>query len=360
MKRVLFIDRDGTLIHETADERIDSLEKLRFLPGVITALSDISEKTDYELVMVSNQDGLGRLDYPWERFRTVQNRMMEMLQNEGIRFSDVLLDRHYASEKAPTRKPGTGLFTAYMNADHDLKNSYVIGDRGSDIRLAKHLHAKSIFIGEYHPDADFSTRSWKAIADLLIRPKREAELTRKTRETEIEIGIGLDGSGKADISTGIGFFDHMLELFAKHSGTDCRINVRGDLHVDAHHTIEDTALVLGEAMRKALGDKRGIERYGFLLPMDEALARVALDLSGRPNLVWDVRIGHAMLGEFPSEMLKHFFKSLCDSLGCTLNIQAEGENDHHIAEAVFKAAARSFKQAFRVTSGDLPSTKGIL
>lgn len=360
MKRALFIDRDGTIIAETMDERIDSLEKLRFLPGVINALSNIVKHTDYELVMISNQDGLGRLDYPWERFRSVQNRILELLKNEGILFSDVLIDRHYESEKAPTRKPETGLLTAYMNADYDLSNSYVIGDRDSDIRLAKNLHAKSIYVGEDHPDADFSSFSWKEISAYLIRPKREISVRRKTTETDIEIKMDLDGSGEADISTGIGFFDHMLELFTKHAGVNCRIRVKGDLEVDTHHSIEDTALVLGEAIKKALGNKRGIERYGFLLPMDESLAQVALDISGRPNLQWDVTLNGQMIGEFPSVMLKHFFKSLCDSLGCTLNIKAEGDNDHHIAEAVFKATARSFRQAFQITSNDLPSTKGIL
>ncbi|MDZ7797148.1 MAG: HAD hydrolase-like protein [Candidatus Marinimicrobia bacterium] len=272
--------------------------------------------------MISNQDGLGWLDYPWERFLSVQNRILDLLKNEGISFSDVLIDRHYKSEKAPTRKPGTGLLTAYMNADYDvLSNSYVIGDRDSDIRLAKNLCAKSIFIGKDHPDADFSSMSWKEISAYLIRPKREISVQRKTTETDIDIRVDLDGSWEADISTGIGFFDHMLELFAKHAGINRRIRVKGDLQVDTHHSIEDTALVLGETIKKALGNKRGIERYGFLLPMDESLAQVALDISGRPDLQWNVTLNGQMIGEFPSGMLKHFFRSLCDSLGCSLNIK---------------------------------------
>jgi imidazoleglycerol-phosphate dehydratase / histidinol-phosphatase len=360
MKKVLFIDRDGTIISETPDEQIDSPEKLRYLPGVIGALRDIALYTDYELVMVSNQDGLGRSGFPEERFWPVQNMMMDLLENEGIHFSGVHIDRHYEDEKAPTRKPGTAMLTGYMNADYDLRNSYVIGDRETDMQLAKNLHAKGIFIGGEHPDATLNAASWKEIRDFLIRPERSAEIHRKTKETDIHIKIGIDGSGVSEISTGIGFFDHMLELFAKHSGMDCEIDVKGDLQVDEHHSMEDTGLVLGQALAEALGAKRGISRYGFLLPMDESLAQVALDLSGRPYLSWEVAFQHDSVGGIPVDMFKHFFRSLSDTLKCNLHIKAQGENDHHIIEGVFKAFARSLRDAARIGGTELPSTKGLL
>ena len=360
MKRVLFIDRDGTIISETLDETIDTLEKLCFIPGVITALSNISNHTDYELVMISNQDGLGRPDFPEERFWAPHNAMMTLLENEGIHFSEVLIDRHYEHENALTRKPNTGLLTAYMNADYDLGNSYVIGDRDSDMQLARNLHAQGIFVGKHHPDAVLSTTSWQEINEFLVRPKRVAFIERKTKETHVRIHVDLDGSGKAEISTGLGFFDHMLELFTKHSGIDCKIQINGDLQVDEHHTIEDTGLALGKALYTALGNKRGIERYGFLLPMDEALAQVALDLSGRPYLVWNVDLHREYIGDMPTEMVKHFFKSLSDEMHCNLHIKAKGENEHHIIEAIFKAVAKACKQAYHITSNEIPSTKGIL
>jgi len=360
MKRILFIDRDGTIISETADEQIDSFEKLRFLPGVISALRDIVSHTDCELVMVSNQDGLGGAGFPEERFWPVQNFMMDLLENEGIRFSAVHIDRHYEEDNMPTRKPGTAMLTSYMNADHDLGNSYVIGDRDTDMQLAKNLHAKGIFIGGVHPDASLNAASWKEIRDFLIQPERVAEVHRKTKETDVRIRVCLDGKGTSNIRTGIGFFDHMLELFAKHSGIDCDIEVKGDLQVDEHHSIEDTGLVLGQVLTKALGDKRGISRYGFLLPMDEALAQVALDLSGRSYLSWEVTFQHGSVGGIPVDMFKHFFRSLSDELRSNLHIRAAGENDHHIIEGVFKAFARALRDACRITSSELPSTKGLL
>lgn len=360
MKKLLFIDRDGTIIAEPEDERVDTLEKLQFLPGVIRVLGDLNRSGEYELVMVSNQDGLGRADFPRERFERVQEKMLQILENEGVRFSGVHIDGHYEEEAAATRKPGTAMLYAYMNAEYDLAASYVIGDRDTDMQLAKNLHAKGIFLGKDHPDAAFCSESWEAIRDFLLRSPRSAQVKRKTTETEIAVEVRLDGNGKADIATGIGFFNHMLELFVRHSGIDAKIDVKGDLQVDAHHSIEDTALVLGEAIRKALGAKRGIERYGFYLPMDEAAATVALDLSGRAFLQWDVKLHNPMCGDFPNDMLKHFFRSFSDALGCNLHIRAEGENDHHVIEAVFKAVARSCRQAFIRSSDTLPSTKGVL
>jgi imidazoleglycerol-phosphate dehydratase / histidinol-phosphatase len=360
MKRVLFIDRDGTIIEETADERIDTLEKLRFIPGVIRALSDLSRSGDYQLVMVSNQDGLGRPDFPRERFELVQNWMMQCLENEGIKFHAVHIDGHYESEHAPTRKPAAGMLTAYMNAEYDLGASYVIGDRDTDMQLAKNIHAKGIFIGEDHPDAVFSSRSWDAIRNYLLHAPREACVRRKTKETDIRVRVLIDGSGRSTVQTGIGFFDHMLDLLIRHSGMDADISVTGDLQVDTHHSIEDTALALGEAIRKALGNKRGIARYGFYLPMDEASATVALDLSGRPFLKWNVQMHGDINSVMPQGMPEHFFRSFADALGCNLHISADGENDHHILEAVFKALARSCRQAFRLESDVLPSTKGVL
>lgn len=360
MKRVLFIDRDGTIIYEVPDETIDTMDKLRLLPGVIGSLKDIVKYTDYELVMISNQDGLGRPDFPEERFYGPHNFLMDLLKNEGIEFKEVLIDGHYEEENSPMRKPNTGMLTQFMNADYDLGNSYVIGDRDSDMELAKNLHSKAIFIGEAHPAAELATTSWQDIRDYLLSPKRIAAVRRKTNETDIRVKVDIDGKGISKIHTGIGFFDHMLELFSKHSGIDCEIEVDGDLHVDEHHSIEDTGLALGEALLSALGNKRGIERYGFLLPMDESLAQVALDLSGRPYFVWKVEFKREYVGEMPTEMVQHFFRSFSDGLRCNLHVAAEGENEHHIIEGIFKALARSMKQACKVTSHDLPSTKGVL
>jgi imidazoleglycerol-phosphate dehydratase/histidinol-phosphatase len=360
MKRVLFIDRDGTIISEVADETIDTMDKLQLLPGVIGALSDIVKYTDYELVMISNQDGLGRPDFPEERFWGPHNFLIDLLKNEGIEFKEVLIDGHYEDENSPMRKPNTGMLTQYMNADYDLGNSYVIGDRASDMQLAKNLHSKSIFIGEDYPEADLVTTSWAEIRDFLVKPQRIAAIRRKTNETDIRIKVDFDGHGRSKIKTGIGFFNHMLELFSKHSGIDCEIEVIGDLEVDEHHSIEDTGLALGEALLSALGNKRGIERYGFLLPMDESKAEVTLDLSGRPYFVWNVELKREFVGEMPTEMVKHFFRSFSDGLRCNLHMSAEGENEHHIIEALFKALAKAMKQACRITSDDLPSTKGVL
>ena len=360
MKRVLFIDRDGTIISEVPDETIDTMDKLQLLPGVIGALKDIVKYTDYELVMVSNQDGLGRPDFPEERFYAPHKFLIDLLKNEGIEFKDILIDAHYEEENSPMRKPNTGMLTQYMNADYDLGNSYVIGDRDTDMQLAKNLHSKAIFVGGSHPDADLASTSWEDIRNYLVKPQRVAAVRRKTNETDIKVKVDIDGKGKSEISTGIGFFDHMLELFAKHSGIDCDIDVSGDLQVDEHHSIEDTGLALGEALLSALGTKRGIERYGFLLPMDESLAQVALDLSGRPYFVWKVELKREFVGEMPTEMVEHFFRSVSDGLRCNLHISAEGKNDHHIIEGIFKAFARSMKQACTITSNDLPSTKGIL
>ena len=360
MKRLLFIDRDGTIISEVPDETIDSMDKLQLLPGVIGALKDIVKSTDYELVMVSNQDGLGRPDFPEERFWGPHNFLMDLLKNEGIVFREVLIDAHYEDENSPMRKPNTGMLTQYMNADFDLGGSYVIGDRDSDMQLAKNLHAKGIFIGDTHAEAELSTKSWDEIRNFLVKPKRVAAVKRKTNETDIRVKIDIDGTGKSKISTGIGFFDHMLELFSKHSSIDCDIEVLGDLEVDEHHSIEDTGLALGEALLTALGSKRGIERYGFLLPMDETLAQVALDLSGRPYFVWEVEFKREYVGEMPTEMVEHFFRSFSDGLRCNLHISAKGDNEHHIIEGIFKALARSMKQACKISSSQLPTTKGVL
>jgi len=363
MKKVLFIDRDGTVIIEPPDEQVDSLEKLEFYPGVIVNLHRIVTELDYELVMVTNQDGLGTESFPEETFWPAHNKMLKTLEGEGIRFSEILIDRSFPHENAPTRKPRTGLLTHYMNGDYDLANSYVIGDRETDVQLAKNLGARAILIGkEPHPEAILTTTDWSEIYRFLRYPDRIAEVTRKTLETNIYVRLNLDGSGQANISTGLGFFDHMLVQIAKHSGCDLTIHAEGDMHVDEHHTIEDTALALGEALLKALGDKRGIERYGFLLPMDDSLAQVAIDFSGRSWLVWEAEFKREKIGDVPTEMFFHFFKSFSDAAKCNLNIKAEGENEHHKIEAIFKALARAIKMAVKRSedSMQIPSTKGTL
>ena len=363
MKKVLFIDRDGTIIIEPQDEQIDSLEKLEFYPKAIVNLHRIAAELDYELVMVTNQDGLGTASFPEETFWPVHNKMLKTLENEGVRFSEILIDRSFPQENAPTRKPRTGLLTHYLQRSYDLKNSYVIGDRETDVALAKNLGAKAIFINENpHPDAALTTTDWDEIYRFLRFPDRVAEVSRKTNETDIFIRVNLDGSGKSEIATGLGFFDHMLAQLARHSLCDLAIRVTGDLDVDEHHTIEDTALALGEAFLGALGDKRGIERYGFLLPMDDALAQVAIDFSGRNWLVWETEFKREKIGEMPTEMFFHFFKSFSDTAKCNLNIKAEGQNEHHKIEAIFKAWAKSIKMAVQRSAGDqqIPSTKGIL
>ena len=357
MKRALFIDRDGTLIVEPpVTEQVNNLNELEFIPGVIRNLYFIRQKTDFELVIVSNQDGLGTSAYPQENFDTVQAKMLQVFKGEGIEFDNILIDKSRKEDNLPTRKPDTGMLKAYMAGDYDLASSYVIGDRATDAKLAENLGCRSIILGsEQYP-------TWDKIAEVIFAGERTATVSRKTKETDINISINLDGSGKTSISTGLGFFDHMLEQIGKHSGIDLTIDVKGDLNVDEHHTMEDTAIALGEALYKALGSKRGIERYGFCLPMDDCLCSVAMDLGGRPWLVWDVKFNRDMIGDTPTEMFLHFFKSLSDNAKMNLNVKAEGDNEHHKIEGVFKAFARALKCAIKrdVYKYELPSTKGSL
>lgn len=365
MKRVLFIDRDGTLIVEPPDEQIDSLEKLEFLPGVFTWLGRIATESDFEFVLVTNQDGLGTAKFPEETFWPAHKKMITTLANEGIHFVKEHIDKSFPEENKPTRKPGIGMLTSYFSSAYDLKNSYVIGDRITDLELAKNLGCNGILLHKtLSPTLPncVSVSSWQEIYELLIRKSRIAEVVRKTKETDIVIRLNLDGSGKAKVQTGIGFFDHMLDQVARHGQMDLEILAKGDLHIDEHHTIEDTGLALGEAFIKALGDKRGIERYGFCLPMDDCLAQVALDFGGRPWIEWDVKFGREKIGQMPTEMFYHFFKSFSDQAKCNLNIKAEGENEHHKAEAIFKAFAKAIKMAKNrdYTNMNLPSTKGKL
>lgn len=363
-KKVLFIDRDGTIIKEPpTDFQVDSLEKLEFLPKAISNLRKIAEETDYELVMVTNQDGLGTDSFPEKDFWPAQYKMLKTMEQENIIFKAIHVDKTFEHENAPTRKPRTGLLTQYFSEEYDLANSYVIGDRLTDVQLAKNLGSKAIFIGEQADEADFITTDWDAIYEFLKMPPRAAEVIRKTSETDIRIKLNLDGSGQCNISTGLHFFDHMLEQLGKHGSTDLEIKVNGDLHIDEHHTIEDTALALGEAYLKALGDKKGIYRYGFLLPMDDVLAQVAIDFGGRPWIVWDAKFNREKVGDMPTEMFYHFFKSFSDTAKCNLNIKAEGDNEHHKIEAMFKALARAIKMAVMRDPrniNQLPSTKGVL
>lgn len=352
MKRLLFIDRDGTIIEEPADEQIDSFEKLKFVEGVIRNLVFIRQRLDFELVMVSNQDGLGTDSFPEETFWPVHHFILQTLKGEGVEFDDILIDPHFPEDNAPTRKPNTGLVEKYMNdSEYDIANSYVIGDRDTDRQFAENIGCKFLQIG-----------SWDKVAETLFAGERYAEVRRTTKETDIDIKVCLDGTGKCDISTGLGFFDHMLEQIGKHGMMDLTIHAKGDLEVDEHHTIEDTAIALGECILKALGDKRGIERYGYCLPMDDCLCSVALDFGGRPWLVWDADFHREKIGEMPTEMFLHFFKSLSDAAKMNLNIKAEGENEHHKIEGIFKALARSLKMAVRrdIYHYELPSTKGLL
>ncbi len=375
--KVLFIDRDGTLIREPQDEQIDAFEKLEFYPGVFTWLGRITRELSYELVMVTNQDGLGTDSFPEETFWPVQNFMMDTLEKEGIRFKEVLIDRTFPSENAPTRKPKTGLLTPYMKGDYDLENSFVIGDRLTDMELAKNLNAKGIFINnhtalgndelsakeeEIKACIGLETASWKEIYEFLRLGNRSAQHSRDTRETQISISLNLDGSGQSDISTGLPFFDHMLDQLARHGQLDLAIKVKGDLEIDEHHTIEDTAIALGEVFHKALGDKLGIERYGFCLPMDDCLAQVAIDFGGRNWLVWEAEFKREKIGDMPTEMFFHFFKSFTDGAKANLNIKAEGVNEHHKIEAIFKAFAKAIKMAVKRDTEKmiLPSTKGML
>lgn len=373
---MLFIDRDGTLIVEPKDDfQVDSLEKLEMIPGVTRALHFVAGKLPYKLVMVTNQDGLGTESFPEETFYPAHNKMLKALANEGIIFDDILIDRTFPEDNAPTRKPGTGMLTAYMDGSYDLEGSYVIGDRLSDAMLARNIGAKAIILHE--PDEEtlagiaeeglgdtvvMVTPHWDDVLPVLQGGKRRAVVSRKTSETDIYVSIDLDGNGHSDISTGLGFFDHMLDQIARHSGVDLTVQVKGDLHVDEHHTIEDTAIALGAAINDALGDKRGIERYGFVLPMDDCLCTVAMDFGGRPWIVWDVEFHREKIGDVPTEMFFHFFKSLSDNAKMNLFVRAEGVNEHHKIEGVFKAFARALKHAvkrdpFKFT---LPSTKGVL
>lgn len=364
MKKVLFIDRDGTLIVEPpTDFQVDSLEKLEFYPGVFQNLSKIARELEYELVMVTNQDGLGTESFPEEDFIKPHQKMVQAFENEGIVFNEILIDKSFEHENLPTRKPGTGMFGKYIYGDYDLANCYVIGDRITDIQLARNLGSKAIFIHEiFNQEAELTTTKWSEIYSFLKQVPRKAKVLRKTNETDIEIEVNLDGQGNSEISTGLHFFDHMLEQISKHGSLNLKIKVKGDLQVDEHHTIEDTGIALGEAVLNALGKKKGIERYGFLLPMDDCLAQVAIDFGGRPWLVWDADFRREKIGDVPTEMWYHFFKSFADSSRSNLNIKAEGENEHHKIESVFKAFAKALKMAVNQSDPNynLPTTKGSL
>lgn len=378
-KKILFIDRDGTLITEPADEQIDSFAKLEFYPGALTYLPKIAKELDYELAMITNQDGLGTASYPEESFNAIQNFVVKTFENEGVQFSAFHIDRTFPKDNAPTRKPGTALLTKYFDTEkYDLENSYTIGDRKNDILLAKNLGAKAIWLndgsdlggGEFtkeqhaalHDTIALETTDWQKIYEFLKLGERVAEHRRSTKETDIYIKVNLDGKGEAKISTGLHFFDHMLEQIARHGNIDLEIIANGDLHIDEHHTVEDTGIALGELFAKALGDKRGIERYGFCLPMDDCLAQVALDFGGRNWLVWDAEFKREKIGEMPTEMFFHFFKSFSDASKSNLNIKAEGQNEHHKIEAIFKAFAKAIKMAVKRDADKmvLPSTKGVL
>ena len=375
-KRALFIDRDGTLVVEPpVDYQLDSFEKMEFVPGVIRNLAFIAEKLDYELVMVNNQDGLGTDSFPTETFVGPHELMLKTFAGEGITFDDIVIDVTFEHENKPTRKPGTALLGKYTSGDYDLAGSYVIGDRLTDMQLAHNLGAKGILLtaDAIKAEADIAAAaladdvalvatSWSRIADYLRGGSRTAHISRVTNETSIDVKVDLDGSGRCDISTGIGFFDHMLDQLGRHSGIDLAVKVKGDTWVDEHHTIEDTAIAIGEALLKALGDKRGIERYGFVLPMDDCQCTVALDFGGRPWLVWDAQFSREKIGDMPTEMFLHFFKSLSDSARMNLYVSARGENEHHKIEGIFKALARSIRCAIRrdVFRYELPSTKGML
>ena len=355
LRRALFIDRDGTILVEPEDEQIDSYDKFRFVEGVIRNLYFLRQHTDFEFVLVSNQDGLGTESYPESDFWPTQNLMLQTLHGEGIDFDDILIDRSFPDENLPTRKPGTAMLTKYMSGDYDLENCYVIGDRETVRQLAVNLGCKSLILTDAGVD-------WNRVSELLFAGERVASVHRKTKETDIDIWLCLDGTGKSDISTGLGFFDHMLEQIAKHGSIDLRIHVKGDLQVDEHHTIEDTGIALGECIAQALGDKRGIERYGYTLPMDDSLCQVALDFGGRPWLVWDAEFHREKVGDMPTEMFLHFFKSFSDAARMNLNIRAEGDNEHHKIEGIFKALARSIRMAVKrdIYKYQLPSSKGML
>ncbi|WP_028910206.1 bifunctional histidinol-phosphatase/imidazoleglycerol-phosphate dehydratase HisB [Prevotella sp. AGR2160] len=355
-QKILFIDRDGTLVEEPKDEQVDAFSKLKFTKGVFRNLGFIRSHLDFRFVMVSNQDGLGTDSFPEDTFWPVHNFILQTLEGEGITFDDILIDRHFPEDNSPMRKPGTGMLKEYIdNPKYDLNGSVVIGDRDSDAELAINLGCKALILGK-------DGLTWDNIAELLFAGERIAEVKRTTKETDIDVRVNLDGTGKCDISTGIGFFDHMLEQIGKHGMMDLMIHTKGDLNVDEHHTIEDTGIALGECLLKALGDKRGIERYGYCLPMDDCLCQVALDFGGRPWLVWDAEFHREKIGEMPTEMFMHFFKSLSDAAKMNLNIKAEGTNEHHKIEGIFKALARSLKMAVRrdIYHFELPSSKGVL
>jgi imidazoleglycerol-phosphate dehydratase/histidinol-phosphatase len=378
-KKVLFIDRDGTLIKEAPPTyQLDAFNKLEFYPHMFEYLAKIVKEFDYELAMVTNQDGLGTASFPEDCFWPIQHFILRSLENEGIVFSEIFIDRTFPRENKPTRKPGTGMLTEYMNSEeYDLKNSFVIGDRITDVKLAENLGCKAFWLNN-HDDLGMEelsvtakelskaialeTQNWKDIYEFLKRPPRKINHSRNTNETKIDVELNLDGNGISKIETGLGFFDHMLEQIAKHSGIDINIICKGDLHIDEHHTIEDVAIAFGEAVSLALGDKRGIERYGFLLPMDDCLAQVAIDFGGRSWLVWDAEFKREKIGEMPTEMFYHFFKSFSDAAKCNLNIKVEGDNEHHKIESIFKAFARSIRMAVKrdPQNNSLPTTKGVL
>ncbi|PJX28552.1 bifunctional imidazole glycerol-phosphate dehydratase/histidinol phosphatase [Psychroflexus sp. S27] len=377
MKKLLIIDRDGTLIKEPKDQQIDDYAKLEFLPQVISTLRKIEAELDYELIMVTNQDGLGTKAFPENTFWPVHNLMLKTFENEDVKFKEILIDKSFAKEKSPNRKPETGLLKTYIEGDYNLENSYVIGDRITDIKLAQNLNSKAIYIDDgqnlgekevknelqdLQETIDLKTNSWDEIYEFLKYGQRQAKITRKTKETNIELMINLDGTGESEISTGISFFDHMLDQIAKHGQIDIQLSVEGDLEVDEHHTIEDTAIALGEAFKEALADKLGIERYGFCLPMDDALAQVAIDFGGRNWLEWQADFKREMIGKMPTEMFMHFFKSFSDGAQANLNIKAEGINEHHKIEAIFKAFAKAIKMAVKRDTSKmiLPTTKGKL
>ena len=352
MKKALFIDRDGTILVEPADEQIDSLEKFAFVPGVISGLKALAG-LDYELVLVSNQDGLGTPSFPMETFVPYQKLMLDTLAGEGVKFDNILIDTSFPEENAPTRKPRTGLLKDYLDGSYDLSACYVIGDRETDMELARNLGAKALQIGPM---------TWAEVAETVRSRSRQVTVVRKTAETDISLTLDLDGKGPSGIGTGLHFFDHMLEQIPHHGGVSLALSCKGDLEVDEHHTMEDVGIVLGEAIGQALGDKRGIERYGFALPMDECKALALIDFGGRSDFVWRVDFTREYVGDTPTEMFPHFFKSLCSAARCNLRVEAEGENNHHLAEAVFKAFARALRQAVRrnVFDSSLPSSKGTL
>ncbi len=362
MKKILFVDRDGCIIQEPADEQIDSYDKLQFLPGAISNLGKIARELDFLLVMVTNQDGLGTASFPEDTFWPAHTKMLDILKGEGFVFDEICIDRSFPKDGLDTRKPGTGMLRHFMGGHYDLANSFVIGDRLTDVQLAKNLGCQAIQItSTSNSDAALTTMDWAEIYRFLKEKPRVGKVIRKTSETDIRVEVNLDGVGKSEIATGLGFFDHMLEQLARHGGIDLKIKVNGDLHIDEHHTIEDTALALGKAFDEAIGIKKGIMRYGFLLPMDDCLAQVAIDFGGRPWLVWDAEFKREKIGEMPTELFHHFFKSFTDTARCNLNIKAEGENEHHKIESIFKAWAKAIMMAVsRTASSNIPSTKGIL